>query len=147
MVTPSRGVRHRAAFPVRSLPGSPSCAWWAPKSIGIDFVSCEADARTGASYRLVFTPPAAGEPMALFGRYPEVVPPPRLVWTNGEGGEGGSVTTVTFEPRGAGTLVTVPDLHASKEAPDEAIASGSTAGVDEQFEQLDDLLVTLDRGA
>jgi uncharacterized protein YndB with AHSA1/START domain len=120
--------------------------WWAPKSIGIAFVSCEVDARTGGSYRFVFTHPAAEEPMAFFGRYLEVVPPARLVWTNEEGGEGGAVTTVTFEPRGDGTLVTVHDLYPSEEALDEAIASGSTAGFDEQFEQLDALLLTVDPG-
>jgi uncharacterized protein YndB with AHSA1/START domain len=120
--------------------------WWAPKSIGIAFVSCEVDARTGGSYRFVFTHPAAEEPMAFFGRYLEVVAPTRLVWTNEEGGEGGAVTTVTFEPRGAGTLVTVHDLYPSKEALDEAIASGSTAGFDEQFAQLDALLRTVDPG-
>jgi hypothetical protein len=34
------------------------------------------------------------------------------------------------------------DLYPSKEALDNAIASGSTGGTCEQFEQLDELLVT-----
>ena len=82
--------------------------------------------------------------MAFFGRYLEVAPPSRLVWTNDEGGEGGAVTTVTFEERGGKTLVVVHDLYPSKQALDEAMASGSTSGFGEQFEQLDALLVTLD---
>jgi uncharacterized protein YndB with AHSA1/START domain len=82
--------------------------------------------------------------MAFFGRYLEVTPHSRLVWTNEEGGEDGAVTTVTFEERGAETLVVVHDLYPSKEALDGAIASGSTGGFSEQFEQLDELLVTLD---
>jgi uncharacterized protein YndB with AHSA1/START domain len=81
--------------------------------------------------------------MAFFGRYLEVTPHSRLVWTNDEGGEDGAVTTVTFEERGAETLVVVHDLYPSKEALDGAIASGSTGGFSEQFEQLDELLVTL----
>jgi uncharacterized protein YndB with AHSA1/START domain len=82
--------------------------------------------------------------MAFFGRYVEVTAHSRLVWTNDEGGEGGAVTTVTFEERGAETTVVVHDLYPSKEALDDAIASGSTGGFSEQFEQLDELLVTLD---
>ncbi len=117
--------------------------WWAPKSIGVSFVSCEADVRTGGTYRFVFSHPASPEPMAFFGRYIEVKPPSRLVWTNDEGGEGGAVTTVTFEERGPGTLVVMHDLYPSKEALDGAIASGSMGEFSESFEQLDDLLVTL----
>ena len=85
--------------------------------------------------------------MAFFGRYIEVMPHSRLVWTNDEGGEGGAVTTVTFEERGGETLVVMHDLYPSKEALDEAIASGSTGALPEQFEQLDELLVTLDASA
>ena len=114
--------------------------WWAPKSFGVTFISCEADVRTGGKYRFVFGHPSSEQPMAFFGRYIEVTPPSRLVWTNDEGGEGGAVTTVTFEERGAATLVVMHDLYPSKEALDDAIASGSTSGCGETFEQLDALL-------
>jgi uncharacterized protein YndB with AHSA1/START domain len=118
--------------------------WWVPKSIGMTFVSCEVDARTGGTYRFVFAHPAFEQPMAFFGRYLEVVPPSRLVWTNEEGGENGAVTTVTFEEKGGTTLVVMQDLYPSKAALDEAIASGSTAGgFEEQFTQLDALLPNL----
>lgn len=114
--------------------------WWVPKSFGLSLLSCEMDVRVGGTYRLVFSHPASAEPMAFFGRYHDVVPPARLVWTNDEGGEDGAVTTVTFEARGAETLVVMRDLHPSKEALDGAIASGSTGGFDEAFDQLDELL-------
>jgi len=118
--------------------------WWAPKSCEISFISCEVDARTGGTYRFVFGHPASEQPMEFFGRYIEVTPHARLVWTNdegGDGGEGGAVTSVTFEERGAGTLVIMQDLYPSKEALDNAIASGSTGGFSEAFGQLDELLV------
>ena len=118
--------------------------WWAPKSCGISFVSCEADVRTGGTYRFVFSHPSAAQPMAFFGRYVEVTPPTRLVWTNDEGEGPGAVTTVTFEEKAGETLVVMHDLYPSKEALDDAIASGSTSGSGEQFEQLDQLLVTLE---
>jgi len=117
--------------------------WWALPSYGVTFISCEADVRTGGSYRFVFGHSATAEPMAFFGRYLEVTPPSRLVWTNEEGGEGGAVTTVTFEERGSQTIVVVHDLYRSRDALDEAIASGSTGGYGEQFDQLDALLETL----
>jgi len=116
--------------------------WWAPKSFGISFISCEADVRAGGAYRFVFGHPASEQPMEFFGRYIEVTPHSRLVWTNDEGGGGGAVTTVNFEERGAETLVVMHDLYPSKEALDGAIASGSTSGFSESFEQLEELLVT-----
>jgi uncharacterized protein YndB with AHSA1/START domain len=116
--------------------------WWVPKSSGMTMLSCDMDIRTGGTYRLVFRHPALEQPMAFFGRYIEVTPPSRLVWTNDEGGEGGAVTTVTFEESGGKTLVVLRDLYASKEALDEAVSSGSTSGFGEQFEQLDAFLVS-----
>jgi uncharacterized protein YndB with AHSA1/START domain len=117
--------------------------WWAPKSFGLTMLSCEMDVRVGGTYRLVFGHAASEQPMEFFGRYIEVTPHSRLVWTNDEGGEGGAVTTVTFEERGGETLVVMHDLYPSKEALDGAIASGSTGGFSETFGQLDELLVTL----
>ncbi len=116
--------------------------WWTPKSCGLTMLSCDMDVRVGGTYRLVFRHPAAEQPMAFFGTYIEVVPHARLVWTNDEGGDGGALTTVTFEERSGTTLVVLHDLHPSKEALDEAIASGSTSGFSETFDQLDQLLAT-----
>ena len=117
--------------------------WWVPKSTGMSLLSCEMDVRVGITYRLVFRHDAFPEPMAFFGRYIEVTPHSRLVWTNEEDEGGGQVTTVTFEEKGGKTLLVVHDLYPSKEALDAAIASESTGGFSEQFEQLDDLLDTL----
>ena len=117
--------------------------WWVPKSLGLTLLSCDMDVRPGGKYKLVFKH-GASEPMAFYGRYTEVTPPSRLVWTNEEGGEDGSVTTVTFEEQGGKTLVVLTELYPSKEALDAAIASGSTSGdMNETFEQLEELVGTL----
>jgi uncharacterized protein YndB with AHSA1/START domain len=116
--------------------------WWVPKSTGMSLLSCEADVRVGGTYRLVFRHGASG-PMAFHGRYLEVTPHARLVWTNEEGGDGGAITTVTFEETGGKTLLVVHELYPSKEALDSARASGAEAGTLEAFEQLDELLVAL----
>jgi len=115
--------------------------WWVPKSSCASLISCEMDVRTGGGYRLEFGHPASEKTMAFFGKYIEVAPPSRLVWTNEES-DGGSVTTVTFQENGGRTMVTVLELYPSKEALDDAMASGSTTGWGEQFEQLDEFLAT-----
>lgn len=118
--------------------------WWLPESFGMTFVSCEADVRTGGTYRFVFSHPDFEEPVAFFGRYTEVVPNARIVWTNEEG-EDGPITTVTLEEKDGKTLLVLRELYPSKEALDEAIASGSsgTGAAEEQFAVLDELLVSL----
>lgn len=113
--------------------------WWVPKSIGMVLLSCEMDVRVRGGYRLVFA--GNPEPIAFFGKYLEVTPHLRLSWSNDESADG-AITTVTFEEGGGKTQVVVHDLYPSKEALDAAIASESTGGFTEQFEQLDELLVT-----
>jgi uncharacterized protein YndB with AHSA1/START domain len=113
--------------------------WWTPKSFGITFVSCEADVRPGGTYRFVFTHPDFEQPMAFVGRYLEVEPGKRLVWTNEES-EDGSVTTVTFEEKDGRTHLTLRDAYPTKAALDEAMASGAINGYPEQFAGLDDVL-------
>jgi len=120
--------------------------WWVPKSFGLSLLSCELDVRVGGTYRLVFSHNGS-EPMAFFGRYIEVTPHSRLVWTNDEGGEEGAVTTATFEEKAGKTLLVLHDLYPTKEALDAAIASGSTSGFSETFDQLDELLLTLGASA
>ncbi len=115
--------------------------WWVPKSFGLSMLSCDMDVRVGGGYRLVFRA-GDSDSMAFHGKYLEVMPHSRVVWTNEEGEDGGAVTTVTFEERDGKTLLVLRDLYPSKEALDEAIASGSTGGMGETFDQLEELLVT-----
>ena len=108
--------------------------WWVPKSMGMTLRSIEMDVRTGGRYRLGF-----GDGMDFFGRYLEVTPPARLVWTNEESGDAGPVTTVTFEEKNGKTLLVLRELYPSKEALD-AAGTGAADAMGETFEQLDELL-------
>lgn len=113
--------------------------WWVPKSAPITLTSCEMDVRNGGTYRLVFS--AGGQTAEFFGKYLDVTPYTRLVWTNDEGGtEASTITTVTFEEKNNTSLVTVLDLYPSKEALDEALATGSSGAMPEQLAQLDELI-------
>jgi uncharacterized protein YndB with AHSA1/START domain len=111
--------------------------WWVPRSMGMVLHTCEMDVRTGGTYRLGF-----GGGMDFFGRYLEVTPPTRIVWTNEEGGEDGSVTTVTLTEADGRTVVVVSELYPSKEAL-EAEGGGAAGAMHETFGQLDELLVEL----
>lgn len=115
--------------------------WWMPKSVtGVSLVACEMDVRTGGKYRLEFGT-GGSETMAFFGKYLDVVPNQRIVWTNDEGEEG-AITTVTFEDQGGKTLLNFHEVYPSKEALEEAL-HGSAAGLPEQMQQLEDLLVNM----
>jgi uncharacterized protein YndB with AHSA1/START domain len=114
--------------------------WWAPKSMGVPLLSCEMDVRVGGRYRVEFGLDASNA-MAFVGKYIEVIPNSRLVWTNEESDDG-AVTTVTFKEKGGKTLLVLHELYPSKEALDDAIP-GMEGGMPEQFEQLDELLVIL----
>jgi uncharacterized protein YndB with AHSA1/START domain len=115
--------------------------WWVPRSLGMTLRSCEMDVRTGGKYRLVFGDDPANT-MAFFGTYLEVVPDQRIVWTNEESGDMGSITTVTFEERDGKTLLVMSELYPSKEALNEA-GTGAQEATIETFAQLDELLAEL----
>ncbi|NOT42034.1 MAG: SRPBCC family protein [Alphaproteobacteria bacterium] len=115
--------------------------WWIPKAMGMTVVACEMDVRTGGTYRLEIRHPDFEQPMPFFGKYLEVIPNARIVWTNEES-EGGAVTTVTFEEQGGKTELTLTERYPTKQAADEAL-EGSAAALPEQFDELDELLPTL----
>jgi uncharacterized protein YndB with AHSA1/START domain len=112
--------------------------WWTPKSSGMTLVSCKLDVRVGGGYRLEFGRPGSEQTMAFFGKYLDVVPASRLVWTNDEEPDG-AVTTVTFTEHGGGTRLVLSELYPTKEALD-ASFEGMEGGMPEQLAQLDQLL-------
>ncbi|GAA3107880.1 SRPBCC family protein [Rhizobium viscosum] len=116
--------------------------WWAPKSIGVPLLSCDMDVRVGGGYRVAFGHDASSA-MEFFGKYLEVIPNSRLVWTNEESADA-AITTVTFEEKNGKTLLVLHELYPSKEAFD--ANSGAEGGLPEQFEQLDELLVEMGAG-
>lgn len=118
--------------------------WWLPKSMGMTLISYEADIRTGGSYRLEISHQGS-KPMAFFGKYLEVIPHSRMVWTNEESPDG-PVTTVTLEEKGGKTLLVLSELHPSKAALD-AAGTGALDAMPETFGQLDELVAELIAGA
>jgi uncharacterized protein YndB with AHSA1/START domain len=118
--------------------------WWAPKSSGVTLLSVEVDVRVGGRYRYVFGL-QGGRTMAFFGRYTEVIPNARLVWTNEESGDDGAISTLTLTEKDGKTLLRLSELYPTKAAADRA-CEGMEEGMPEQFAQLDELLVVLGWG-
>jgi uncharacterized protein YndB with AHSA1/START domain len=137
-------ARPRTVFDAMTLPEHLR-RWWAPTSLGVVLIDCQADVRVGGRYRYVFGRPDQPA-MAFNGVYKEVVPGARVVYTQvfepqPEAGEG--VITATFEEYAGGTLFVQRELFPSKEVLDGVIASGMERGMRETLEQLDALLPQL----
>ena len=124
--------------------------WWAPKSLGVTVVSCEADVRVGGKYRYVFS--ARGGPhMAFSGTYSEVKANSRLVNTEFfeptaggvQPGDQPAIVTVTLEDLGGKTRLVSHSLYASKEVRDMVLATGMETGMRESYDQLDELVESL----
>ncbi len=113
--------------------------WWAPRSFGIKFVTCEIDLRIGGQYRYVFAL-EGHEPMEFYGTYLDVQRPTRLVWTNADAGD--AVSTATFTEKAGRTVLTLHELHPCKAALDESLGSGVIEGSCETYEQLDEFLAS-----
>ncbi|WP_394821699.1 SRPBCC family protein [Pendulispora albinea] len=118
--------------------------WWAPKSLGVVMASCEADIRVGGAYRYVLR--NNGEDIAFSGKYTEITPHSRLVYTHyfePMFDAGAVIVTVTFIERDGKTVLTSRELYPSKEVLEGALASGMEAGMRDTFDQLDALVASL----
>src|SRR5262249_32142953 len=114
--------------------------WWVPKSMGMNLLSCEVDARVGGKYRLVFE--HKPEPVAFFGTYTAVKPHPRLSWATGEDGEGASATPLRCAETRGTTLLRRREADARWEAL-HAAGRGAQGGMGETLSKLQGLLPAL----
>jgi uncharacterized protein YndB with AHSA1/START domain len=119
--------------------------WWAPCSLGVSLLECDADVRVGGRYRYVFGRDAR-HPMAFSGVYTNVTPYSTLVYTQifeplRDAGE--AIVTVTLAEHRGKTRLVLRELYPSKEALDGAVASGMEHGIRETLEQLDQLVASL----
>jgi len=117
--------------------------WWAPKSRGVEIVECTAQLEVGGRYRYLLR---HGEnEFGFSGRYTEISPPRRLVYTQCFEAFPGleAIVTVTFEERDGHTFMSSHELYPSPEAREGALSSGMEDGMRETMDQLDDLVRSL----
>lgn len=119
--------------------------WWAPRSLGVTMVSCDAEVRVGGAYRYVLQPRKGGA-FAFSGTYTEVTPHSRLVYTQifePMAHAGHAVVSITFTERDGKTHLESHELYSSPEVRDQVLASGMETGMRETMDQLDELVAAL----
>ena len=119
--------------------------WWAPKSHCVELIGCDADVRVGGAYRYVMKQEGQ-EPFAFSGKYTEITPHTRLVYTQifePMAHAGAVIVTVTFEERAGKTHLVSHELYPSAEAREAALGAGMEHGMRETMDQLDELVASL----
>ena len=107
---------------------------------------CEIDLRVGGAYRYVWRGPGSEE-MGMGGVYRDIVRPERIVstekfdqsWYPGE-----AVGTMTLDERDGKTTMTTTVLYDSREARDVVLQSPMEHGVAAGYNELDQVLASLD---
>jgi uncharacterized protein YndB with AHSA1/START domain len=115
---------------------------------------CEMDVRVGGRFRWRWRSEEKGDEFGFTGVFREVVPPSRIVHTEGydPGTVGGlypgedAIVTVTFVEDGGVTTVTTLADFGSNKARDSAMATGMTDGMEQSYQLLDRLLAETRRG-
>jgi uncharacterized protein YndB with AHSA1/START domain len=116
--------------------------WYGPRRLTMTV--CEIDLRVGGSWRYVVRDPDGNE-LGFSGVYREIVPPARMVTTEGFEGMPGHehIATLTLDEHHGRTTLTNTLLYQSVEDRDGHIQSGMEPGMRETLDRLAELLATL----
>ncbi|HEX3325550.1 MAG TPA: SRPBCC family protein [Actinomycetota bacterium] len=119
--------------------------WWNAKRG--EMTLAEIDLRVGGKWRYVMVTPDGSE-VGFHGEYREIVPNERIVSTEvfegaPGGDEGGSLNAVTLEESDGRTTMTVLIEFPSKEIRDIVIATGMEAGMQDAYDLLEEVAVSL----
>lgn len=114
--------------------------WWGGLGEGYSVPACEIDLRPGGRWRFVNRHPK-GE-VAFSGKYLEIVPPGRLVFTEvmEPHPEPGSVVTTEYTEENGQTRMTATCLYPSREIRDMVVGSGMERGAGLSYDQLENLV-------
>ena len=121
--------------------------WWGCLGEGYGVPVCEVDLRPGGAWRFVNRHPH-GE-AEFYGKYLEIVPPSRLVFTEifAEYPDTESVVSTDYTEEGGKTRMTVTARYPSREVRDMVIATGMSGGAAVSYDRLEDLVASLQAGA
>jgi uncharacterized protein YndB with AHSA1/START domain len=119
--------------------------WWNAKRGEV--TECDVDLSVGGNWRYVMVT-ADGTEVAFHGTYREIVPNERLVYTEvfempGVSDDDASVNTLTLEERdGRTTLTSITECHTA-ETRDVIIATGMEAGMQDAYDLLEEVAISL----
>ena len=118
--------------------------WWHAKRGEV--TTAEIDLRVGGAWRFAMVTPEGFE-VAFHGEYREIVPNERIVQTEiyeGAPGDGeGALNTTTFEELDGRTKVRVLVEVPNKETRDMIVESGMEAGLQDAYDLLEEVAVSL----
>lgn len=106
--------------------------WWDPR--GLPLVRCEIDLRPGGAFRFE---PQGGGALVFTGRYEEIVPPERLVFTTpGPSPDRATIGTLVFTEHGGATTLTITMTAASTADRDALLRHRVDVGTAQTLEHL-----------
>jgi uncharacterized protein YndB with AHSA1/START domain len=116
--------------------------WYGPRRLTLTL--CEMDVRPGGTWRHVVRD-ADGNEFGFSGEYREIVPPERIVSTEGFEGMPGHeyLATLTLDEHDGQTTLTNTLLYQSAEDRDGHLQSGMEPGMRETYDRLAELLATM----
>jgi len=126
-------------------------AWTSPKHVpqwllgpeGWTMPVCEVDLRPGGSWRYVWRKGDDTE-MAMTGKYREVAPPERVVWTESWGAEWPeTLNTLVLSETGGRTTASLTITYVSKQARDAALQTGMKDGMGASFDRLAEVVASM----
>ncbi|HLH23947.1 MAG TPA: SRPBCC family protein [Chloroflexota bacterium] len=114
--------------------------WYGPRRLTLTV--CEIDLRPGGAWRYVLCDPESGQEFGFSGVYREIVPPERIVSTEGYEALPGHdyLVTVTLDEHDGQTTLRSHLLYQSREDRDGHLRAGMEPGMRESFARLAELL-------
>src|SRR4051794_2982694 len=116
--------------------------WWHAGRGGM--TACEIDLRVDGTWRYAVRP-EGGEEFAFYGRFLEIVPNEKIVQTEifAPFPDNGATNTMTLTERDGVTLLTTLVQHQTAEARDMHVNSGMEAGMQDAFDRLERVAISL----
>jgi uncharacterized protein YndB with AHSA1/START domain len=116
--------------------------WWHAGRGGM--TACEIDLRVGGSWRYAMRT-ESGEEIAFYGEFHELVPNEKIVQTEtfAPFPDDASTNTMTLTERGGVTLMRTLVHHQTAQARDMHINSGMEAGMQDAFDRLEQVAISL----
>jgi uncharacterized protein YndB with AHSA1/START domain len=117
--------------------------WWGPRRFTM--TACEIDLRPGGAWRYALRDTETGREDAWSGVYREIVPPERMVYTEGWEAMPGHdyLVTATLTEKDGKTTVTSRLQYKSVEDRDGHVQSGMESGMRETYDRLGEHLVAM----
>jgi uncharacterized protein YndB with AHSA1/START domain len=117
--------------------------WWSGQRG--QMTACEIDLRVGGQWRYAMTADSSGDEVVFYGEYREIVPDERIVNTEvyEPFPDNGALTTMTLVEHDGRTTLTTLVQHQNQETRDMHINSGMEGGMNESFDKLEQVAISL----